>query len=190
MGFVPTISAYRQCRPNHPHISHQISKTLIYLIFEVSFLRIGDPAIQSQRFHLPIYVRINILHHLKLVLHCQRLSKGCNPRGTLTKGTWSKGTLAKEPWPKGTLTKGTSVQRNLGPKEPWQKEPWSKGTLAKGTLVQRNLGQRNLGLKEPWQITKYLELFVLKNSQIFSPNIVQIRSPGIIFLDFALGYKG
>ena len=112
------------------------------------------------------------------------------PKEPGPKEPWQRNLDLKEPQSKGTLTKGTSVQqRNLNER----------------TLVLRDLGQRNLGpkeprpkeprpkepwLKEPWQSTKYLELFVLRNSQIFSPNIVQIHSPGIIFLDFALGDKG
>ena len=103
------------------------------------------------------------------------------------KGAWDKGAWPKGAWPKGHsqrgiakgasdqrgMAKGASDQRGIA-KGAWPKGHDQRGT-AKGAWLKGHLIQKG---------------HCSQNDQISSPNKLQIRSPGILFLNFALGDKG
>ena len=81
----------------------------------------------------------------------------------MAKGALPKGHQTKGAWPKGHQTKGAWPKGH-------DQRGMTKGAWLKGHLIQKG--------------------HCSQNDQISSPNKLQIRSPGILFLNFALGDKG
>ena len=85
----------------------------------------------------------------------------------MAKGASDQRGIAKGAWPKGHDQRG--MTKGAQPKGHDQRGT-AKGALLKGHLIQKGHSSQN--------------------DQISSPNQLQIRSPGILFLNFALGDKG
>ena len=132
------------------------------------------------------------------------------------KGPSQKG-LAKRDRPKGTSQKGPRPKRDHGQKGPWpkgtkgQKGPWPKGTKGqKGPRHKRDHGLFKMLIIEiqiigipifnhwnanfnHWDANLFCSIDYWEGYAVFQISIyntLPIRSPGIVFLDFALGDKG
>ena len=99
-------------------------------------------------------------------------AKGAGPKGQQLKGQSQRG-RAKGASDQRGMAKGASDQRGIAKGE-WPKGHDQRGT-AKGAWLKGHLIQKG---------------HCCRNDQISSPNQLHIRSPGILFLNFALGDKG
>ena len=109
-------------------------------------------------------------------------AKGAAAKGAQPKGQGQRGIRPKGHCQRGIRPKGHG-QRGIRPKGHCQrgmaKGAWPKGHdqrgMTKGAWLKGHLIQKG---------------HCSQNDQISSPNKLQIRSPGILFLNFALGDKG
>ena len=101
------------------------------------------------------------------------LTKGALKKGHQPKGHQDQRGTAKGVPPKGQQTKGALPKGHR-----------QRGTIQRGTVKGAPRTK-----EAPHKITFFFH-FHFKNSPISSFNRLQICSPGIVFLDFALGDKG